>query len=104
MLVESHQRKAVFLREVSRDLKNVRVEARRAEDVVESFDWVISRAVAPVDVLKLDLAPRVALLIGAADAVNLGGEIEPIPWGDQRVVFHVERPGAKFHVERTRTC
>src|SRR5581483_9324513 len=34
-LVESHQRKAVFLREASRPLENVEVVAKRAEDVGE---------------------------------------------------------------------
>jgi len=42
-LVESHQRKAVFLREASRKLPNVRVRAVRAESITESFDWLISR-------------------------------------------------------------
>lgn len=44
-LIESHQRKAVFLRETTRKSLNVRVLPRRAEDVREEFDWVISRAV-----------------------------------------------------------
>src|ERR1039457_4221428 len=44
-LIESHHRKAVFLREASRKLPNVRVLARRAEGVDEQFDWTISRAV-----------------------------------------------------------
>jgi 16S rRNA (guanine(527)-N(7))-methyltransferase RsmG len=44
-LIESHQRKAVFLREASRKVPNVKVAAKRAEDVTEAFDWVISRAV-----------------------------------------------------------
>ena len=43
-LIESHQRKAVFLREASRGLPNVRVLANRAEDVTRQFDRVISRA------------------------------------------------------------
>src|ERR1017187_6190482 len=37
-LIESHKRKAVFLREASRTLPNVRVFAKRAEDVGERFD------------------------------------------------------------------
>src|SRR5580658_10060097 len=44
-LVESHQRKAVFLREASRKVGNVRVIAKRADDVEEEFDHLISRAV-----------------------------------------------------------
>jgi 16S rRNA G527 N7-methylase RsmG len=90
-LIESHQRKAVFLREASRNLSNVRVVSKRAEEVGDKFDWLISRAVSPDDVLGLDLAPRVGLLIGRADASRLHGSIEPVPWGNQRVLFHVER-------------
>jgi 16S rRNA (guanine(527)-N(7))-methyltransferase RsmG len=96
-LVESHQRKAVFLREVSRELPNVRVLSKRAEDVEGSFDWLISRAVAPAEVLRLRLAPRISLLISQEDAPvseesarNLS-RTERIPWGNHRVLFHVER-------------
>jgi 16S rRNA (guanine527-N7)-methyltransferase len=90
-LVESHQRKAVFLRESSRELKNVAVASKRAEDVDGTFDWVISRAVTPSDVLKLSVARCFALLIGDDDASKLGGASEPVPWGEHRVLFHVER-------------
>lgn len=77
-LVESHQRKAVFLQEVARKLTNVRVLARRAEEVTDSYDWTISRAVRPKEVLKLNLAPHVAVL---------GAEGESLPWGDKRALF-----------------
>ncbi len=93
-LVESHQRKAVFLREVSRGLGNVRVAGKRAEDLGDSFDWSISRAVDPSEVLSLSLSRHVALLIGQADAAgldNTGGISVLLPWGRQRVLFHVER-------------
>lgn len=90
-LVESHQRKAVFLREASRQLKNVTVIAQRAEGIVGKYDWLISRAVAPSDVLKLGLAGSVGLLLGEADALELGGTITPVPWGKHRVLFHVEQ-------------
>ncbi len=90
-LVESHQRKAVFLREAARVLKNVRVVSKRAEDLHETFDWAVSRAVAPEDVLRLKLSPRTALLIGSSDAAKLAGQMEPLPWGKERVLFHVER-------------
>src|SRR5579864_6396854 len=75
-LVESHQRKAVFLREASRNLKNVRVVSKRAEDLHETFDWIVSRAVAPKDVLRLKLSPRTALLMGWSDAAKLAGQTE----------------------------
>jgi 16S rRNA (guanine(527)-N(7))-methyltransferase RsmG len=90
-LVESHQRKAVFLREASRHLKNITVCAVRAEQVQERFDWMISRAVSPSHVLPLKLANDVALLIGEHDSNDLLGSAEAIPWGDRRVLFHVKR-------------
>ena len=77
-LVESHARKAVFLREATRNLTNVRVLAQRSEAVADSYDWTISRAVRPEDVLQLDLAPRVAVL---------GAEGESLPWGEKRALF-----------------
>jgi len=83
-LVESHQRKAVFLTEAVRELglKNVGVRSLRAEDVRESYDWVISRAVRPADVLALHLAPNVSIL---------GTDGDKLPWGEGRALFHVER-------------
>jgi 16S rRNA (guanine527-N7)-methyltransferase len=44
-LIESHQRKAVFLREATRGMSNVWVLGCRAESIEERFDWVVSRAV-----------------------------------------------------------
>jgi len=80
-LVESHQRKAVFLNEATRTLPNTRIFAVRAEDVTENYDWMISRAVRPDDVLKLKLASNVAVL---------GTEGEKLPWGESRALFHVK--------------
>ncbi len=80
-LIESHQRKAVFLGEATRNLPNTRVVAARAEDLAQSYDWMISRAVRPNDVLKLKLAPNLAVL---------GTEGEKLPWGKSRALFHVE--------------
>ncbi len=77
-LVESHQRKAVFLREAGRGLTNLRVFAQRAEELTDRYDWTISRAVRPEDVLKLNLAPHVAVL---------GVEGESLPWGEKRALF-----------------
>jgi 16S rRNA (guanine527-N7)-methyltransferase len=77
-LVESHQRKAVFLREAARKLTNIRVLAKRAEAVTDSYDWTISRAVCPEDVLKLNLSPHVAVL---------GAEGKSLPWGEKRALF-----------------
>jgi len=88
-LVESHQRKAVFLREASRDLPNVDVFSGRAEDLKKSFDWIVSRAVTPADVLKLKSASRFLLLIGAEDTAKLGGGTK-MPWGPNRFLVTVQ--------------
>jgi 16S rRNA (guanine(527)-N(7))-methyltransferase RsmG len=89
-LVESHQRKAVFLREVSRALPNVRVLSKRGEAVGERFDWAISRAVSYDDlasILKV-LAENADLLTGAEEPPQeLGFEwaaAVALPWGRQR--------------------
>jgi 16S rRNA (guanine527-N7)-methyltransferase len=91
-LIESHQRKAVFLREACRKLPNVRVLARRAEDVDEQFDWAISRAVSYEDLgsfLK-KLAASVDLLTGGeAPPEGIGFVWQPavrVPWGEQRLL------------------
>ena len=88
-LVESHQRKAVFLREASRKVANVRVIAKRAEDVAEKFDRLISRAVSYED-LKVslqNLASGADLLTGAEDPPSVGiiwREPMQVPWGNAR--------------------
>ena len=92
-LAESHQRKAVFLREASRTAANVRVLAKRAEDVAERFDWVISRAVSYEDLLPYlqKLAPNAELLSGGeAPPQGMGFLWAPavlLPWGDQRFLW-----------------
>jgi 16S rRNA (guanine(527)-N(7))-methyltransferase RsmG len=65
-LIESHQRKAVFLREATRGMANVRIRSQRAEQVKERFDWIISRAVSYEDLAWSirSLAPAAALLTG----------------------------------------
>lgn len=92
-LIESHQRKAVFLRESTRELKNVLVLGERAEDVGERFEWIVSRAVALEDVMKLipKLASRVALLAGSAELEGTNtspwitwAEPTRLPWGERR--------------------
>lgn len=89
-LIESHQRKAVFLKEGTRSLGNVRVLATRAQQIEGSFDHAISRAVSYEDLAPaLDsLAKAADLLTGAADPPDeLGFDWrDPItlPWGKQR--------------------
>lgn len=91
-LIEAHQRKAVFLREVSRALPNIRVLASRAEKLKDSFDWVVSRAVRFSEIEKplANLAPNIAVLGGAEPP--LAGRFTwntpiALPWGDQRKLW-----------------
>jgi len=96
-LIESHQRKAVFLKEAARCLSHVRVLARRAEDVKEEFDLVISRAVSYRDLLPAlkVLAPAADLLTGAeVPPAVLGFAWQPpvpMPWGKRRYLRKGER-------------
>jgi len=89
-LIESHQRKAVFLRESSRKQANIRVLAKRAEQVTERFDRVISRAVSYEDLASFlqNLAPAADLLTGREEppsGIGFVWEVAvPLPWGMQR--------------------
>ena len=96
-LAESHQRKAVFLREASRSLPNVKVEAKRAEELSGRFDFVVSRAVSPTTVLETasSLAKNVGLMIGKADVETVLAHpgirwSDPVamPWGMERVCVY----------------
>ena len=88
-LVESHQRKAVFLREATRGLSNVRVLACRAEDCQNGYDWMISRAIRAGELFKRPLAPNFAILSGDSQEIP-GARIERTPWGENRALFHVK--------------
>jgi 16S rRNA (guanine527-N7)-methyltransferase len=92
-LIESDQRKAVFLREASRDFPNVTVLARRAEDCSPDYEWIVSRAVSPQEILQTGLAPNAALLMAAGDTGPAERRI--IAWDHARAValFHVKREG-----------
>jgi len=99
-LVESNSRKCVFLRESTRAFTNVTVAECRAASLRESFDWVVSRAVAWREVLPVThrIAESTAFLLGEADAKGLSERGEfvwkypiPIPWGDRRVILIGER-------------
>jgi 16S rRNA (guanine(527)-N(7))-methyltransferase RsmG len=89
-LIESHQRKAVFLREATRQTKNIKVFAKRAEAVSERYDLVISRAVGYEGLLTVlrKMAPFVDLLTGEeAPPTDAGFEWQPplrLPWGEHR--------------------
>ena len=91
-LVESHQRKSVFLREATRELPNVRVIPDRIEEVAETFDWAIVRAVKYADIEKslTKLAFRVALLGGErcpSDRCFTWNEHIRLPWGTKRCLW-----------------
>ena len=85
-LVESHQRKAVFLKEAMRDMENVTVIARRAEAIQAHFDWLVSRAVNWNELKGLSVAPKLALLGTAASGSHI-----PLPWNPNRHVTLVSR-------------
>ena len=95
-LIESVAKKAVFLKEVTRDYRNVRVLQARAESSDGRFDWATMRAVAPEPLLAF-LSTRVAklaLLIGERDAAALMESTlfdwepsRPLPWGTHRVLL-----------------
>jgi len=101
-LVESSQRKSVFLRESSRDLGNISVLVQRMEHVLAHADWVVTRAVDPKEVLATvpRLAPNIGLMLGEGDFSLIRGDshiawADPVrlPWGDRRlcVYGHVPR-------------
>jgi 16S rRNA (guanine527-N7)-methyltransferase len=93
VLIESHQRKAVFLREAARELPNVRVIGKRAADISQRFDWVVSRAVKYSDIVEdlKRLGKSVELLTGEVGAADLPGfEWEApvrLPWGEHRLLW-----------------
>jgi 16S rRNA (guanine527-N7)-methyltransferase len=96
-LIESHQRKAVFLKEASRGIVNLSVLSRRAEEVSRRFDWIISRAVRWDDVCALapKLAPNVAFLgaegpTGNSDKADCGRSIA-LPWDPDGKLIIVSR-------------
>ena len=100
-LVESNQRKAVFLREATRSWSTVSVLAERAQDVSGRFDWLVSRAVDPKELLRLvpRLASRIGLMLGEDDFFSLQKASaiawsEPIrlPWGDRRLCVYGDVP------------
>ena len=73
-LIESHKRKAVFLREAARKLPNVRVLSKRGEGIEEHFDCAISRAVS-----YEDLGSILQKIAKTADLLT-GGEAPPLDW------------------------
>jgi 16S rRNA (guanine527-N7)-methyltransferase len=96
-LIESVQRKAVFLRESSRDLPNVSISAQRVEHMTKTADWLVARAVDPAEVLLQipRLALNIGLMLGEEDysAICANSRIawaEPLrlPWGDRKLCVY----------------
>lgn len=96
-LVESSQRKAVFLRESSRHLPNVSVLAERIESIALQGEWAVARAVDPEEVLLHvpRLAQNVGLMLGEDDfsLIRRDSRIawaEPLrlPWGDRKICVY----------------
>lgn len=95
-LIESHKRKAVFLKESTRGYSNVAVAAKRAQDLDESFEWMVSRAVRWQDVLRA--VPALAQSVGLLTTVEEADKILKIkkiawkpgihlPWGHSRILL-----------------
>jgi len=97
-LIESHQRKAVFLREATREMAHVKVFAGRAEALRESFDWAISRAVrlSEIEPVLARLAASFAVLAGeeppAAGRIAWQAPVA-LPWGRSRRLWLGRRAG-----------
>jgi 16S rRNA (guanine527-N7)-methyltransferase len=93
-LVEASQRKAVFLRESTRHLRNVGVLAQRLENLVEAADWAVARAVEPLQILANvpRLAPNIGFMLTERDfsLIQTKSHIaweDPVrlPWGDRKI-------------------
>jgi 16S rRNA (guanine527-N7)-methyltransferase len=89
-LIESHHRKAAFLREATRTMSNVRVLSVRAETVNEEFDWLVSRGVSYNDLIGVlkSSARNAELLTGEETPPLVPGfewfHSELMPWGRRR--------------------
>lgn len=96
-LVESNQRKAVFLRESTRHLTNLVVRCERIETLDEKADWVVSRAV-DINLVfanAVRLRTNIGLMLSDEDFSVVRGQFgiawnEPvrIPWGDRKLCVY----------------
>ena len=87
VLVESHRRKAVFLKEAVRRIPNVRVFSGRLKELNGHFDWLVSRAVAWKQLARdaARLADRVGLLVSSADAQDVARD-DRFKWNDRLAI------------------
>lgn len=91
-LVESHKRKASFLKEACRHLPNVRVLPLRADSIADKFDLIVSRAVEISSVLALapNLTCDFLLLTGPEIPQEEGFQWEnpiQLSWGERRFLL-----------------
>ena len=98
-LIDSHQRKVVFLREAARGSANVDVVGGRVESIKGTWDTLTSRAVRMSEVIEQvpRLARKVGLLVGLEDCRKLEEDSRfkwdapmRLPWGDQRFALFGE--------------
>ena len=108
-LIESHQKKATFLREVIRALQipGIEVQAVRAEQIAKAFDVITLRAVENFENILQTAATmvkpggRIALLIGEDQIPAAKTALEAFKWEDptqipnshRRVVLLGQSPG-----------
>ena len=105
-LIESNQKKATFVREVTRalTLTGVNIQNERAEDVGTKFDFVTLRAVErfedmlPIAAGLLAASGRIVLLISAAQVSKAISVLQlnwqspvPVPRSKSRVIMIGER-------------
>ncbi len=110
-LIESHQRKSVFLREAARSIQNITVAGKRAEELEDGFDWVVSRAVKADDIADwVREAAGFAALLSGGEIVEIDGfrwnDALRLPWGSHRFLNigeNVSRETFKTRVSRE-TC
>lgn len=95
-LVESSEKKSIFLREIARMLPNVAVFDRRFEEFEGRSEWAVMRGVAPRALAAHlnDVTERVAAVVSAARAPQAAQELglraaeeRQIPWDARTVVL-----------------
>lgn len=98
-LIESHQKKAAFLREVIRALKltDVEVQATRAQQITQTFDTVTLRAVEhfdqilPIAAKLVRPGGRLALLIGEDQIPAAGSLLPSFKWDNPYTIPNSQR-------------
>jgi len=89
-LVESHQRKSVFLMEATRGLGNVQVISKRIEELGETFDWAVSRGVnfSEIEGALCKVTRNIALLASdESPSSRFTCNKTKLPWGNRRFLW-----------------